>query len=106
MTKTASSSRVFLSDAELVQVLETLDSDFSDISDCDDALYIPEDSGDSEIGENYSIAVLQPPKRNRTSSDLFQWRSGNFIPTVHNFNSENSGISVNAGLSDDSKVFS
>ncbi|KAJ9578379.1 hypothetical protein L9F63_005411 [Diploptera punctata] len=97
MTKMASSSRVFLSDAELVQVLETLDSDLSDISDCDDAVYIPEDNGDSEIEENDSMPVLQPPKRNHGSSDLFQWLSGNFIPTVHNFNSENSGISVNAG---------
>ncbi|KAJ9589276.1 hypothetical protein L9F63_017521, partial [Diploptera punctata] len=55
MTKMASSSRVFLSDAELVQVLETLDSDLSDISDCDDAVYIPEDSGDSEVEENDSM---------------------------------------------------
>ncbi|KAJ9587691.1 hypothetical protein L9F63_018871, partial [Diploptera punctata] len=49
-------------------------------------------SGDSEVEENDSTPVLQPPKRNCGSSDLFQWRSGNFMPTVHNFNSENKGI--------------
>ncbi|KAJ9577647.1 hypothetical protein L9F63_005777, partial [Diploptera punctata] len=68
MTKMASSSRVFLADAELVQVLETLDSDLSDISDCDDAVYIPEDSSDSEVEENDSMPLtIESPVEPLTS---------------------------------------
>ena len=91
-----------LTEDELVEVLENLPSDLSELSDSDSDNYLPENS-DSDSDENNRVDPLEPaPKKLRSDAPL-QWSSGNFTPNVHDFNKGNSGIRVD--LNEHSAVF-
>jgi hypothetical protein len=75
------------SEEELVDVLETLSSDFFELSDSDS------DSSDvCDISTNEPPAAVHKRKRSRSDDFLLQWSDSDFRPTVQ-FNSDDSGIS-------------
>jgi hypothetical protein len=78
---------VYLSDSESEELLG-FSSELS-VSDCN--ILDSVSSGDSEC--NFSREV--PPRKNFQSVPLFGWRYTDFRPTVHEFKSDVSGISVN-----------
>jgi hypothetical protein len=59
-----------------------------------------ESEGDAEeICDNFESDspqhAAQRTKRRRTAGPSFQWQKGNFVPQVHDFDNQNSGISAN-----------
>jgi hypothetical protein len=63
----------------------------SEVSDIESDILDSVSSGDSEC--DFSREV--PPRKNFRSDPLFDWRYTDFRPTVHEFKSDVSGISVN-----------
>ena len=95
-----------LRDEELLDYYDALQSDLSDLSDfeddCDgDAVYNTSAViSDSDSDENDPPAqAASQTKRQRTG---IQWHSGKFVPKIHRFNDEKSGISVD--INDDCTV--
>ena len=86
-----------LTEDELVEVLENLPSDLSELSDSDN--YLPENS-DSDSDENNRVDPLEPAAKKLRGDVPLQWSSGNFTPNVHDFNRDNSGIRVNLSNTD------
>jgi hypothetical protein len=60
-----------------------------------------------EIGDNYENDspqdAAQCTKRRRTASPSLQWQRGNFVPQIHEFDNQNSGILAN--LNENCTVF-
>jgi hypothetical protein len=55
-----------------------------------------ESEGDAEeIGDKYEIIRLMMLCNTKRSASSFQWQRGNFVPQIHNFDNENSGILAN-----------
>lgn len=105
MASASGTSRV-LRDEELLDYYDALQSDLSDLSDfeddCDgDAVYNTSAViGDSDSDENDPPAqAASQTKKQRTG---IQWHSGKFVPKIHRFNDEKSGISVD--INDDCTV--
>lgn len=105
MASASGTSRV-LRDEELLDYYDALQSDLSDLSDfeddCDgDAVYNTSAViSDSDSDENDPPAqAASQTKRRRTG---IQWHSGKFVPKIHRFNDEKSGISVD--INDDCTV--
>jgi hypothetical protein len=92
----------FLDDDELLAEIDALsDNDVSN-SDSESESFGSESEsescaegiGDGDENDPHQDAA-QRTKRRRTSSPLFQWQRGNFVPQVHDFDNQNSGISTN-----------
>jgi hypothetical protein len=79
-----------LSDSESEELLRFS----SELSDSDCNILDSVSSGDSEC--NFSREV--PPRKSFRSDPLFDWRYTDFRPTVHEFKSDVSGISVNCSI--------
>jgi hypothetical protein len=89
-----------LNDSEVLEYLNSLEggelSDFEFESDSDESeignvINRPSDSDESD-SENENVEAPRPTRRQHPHPPLFQWHSGIFTPTVHNFDNSNSGI--------------
>jgi hypothetical protein len=91
----------FLCDDELLAEFDALSDDTSNSESKS------ESEGDAEeICDNFESDspqdAAQRTKR-RTAGLSFQWQKGNFVPQVHDFDNQNSGISAN--LDENCSVF-
>jgi hypothetical protein len=91
-----------LREDELLAVFEDMsESDTSNSeSERDSEREVSESAVDAEdICDNLEIDspedAAQRTKRRRTAGPSFQWQRGNFVPKIHDFANQNSGISAN-----------
>jgi hypothetical protein len=92
----------FLREDEVLAVFEDMsESDIGNSeSECDSEREVSESEVDAEeICHNLEINspenAAQCIKRRRTAGPSLQWQRGNFVPKIHDFANQNSGISAN-----------
>jgi hypothetical protein len=89
-----------LHDDELLAEFEALsDSDTSNSETERESEREVSESEGEEICENFESDspedATQHIKRRRTAGPSFQWQRWNFVPQIHDFDNQNSGISAN-----------
>jgi hypothetical protein len=97
----------FLRDDELLAEFEALSDNDTSNSESESEREVNESESDAEeICDNFESDsprdAAQHTKR-RTAGPSFQWQRGNFVPQIHDFDNQNSGISAN--LDENCSVF-
>ncbi|XP_068112813.1 uncharacterized protein [Hyperolius riggenbachi] len=82
--------RTPLKDEEMLEVINTMESDLSDSEISDPEM----DNGESSDSDPEYRPGQTPMRRNSVESSLFQWQRGDFKAIVHDFDSSTSGIPV------------
>jgi hypothetical protein len=100
----------FLCDDEMLAKFEALsdnDTSNSESESKSEREVNESESEGEEICDNFESDspqdVVQHTKRRRTAGPSFQWQRGNFVPQIHDFDNQNSGILSN--LEENCSVF-
>jgi hypothetical protein len=95
----------FFSDNELLAEFDALSDNDTSNSESESQIESEVKESGSEGGaeeicdkfdsDSHQHAGTQHTKRRQTAGPSFQWQRGNFVPKIHDFANQNSGISAN-----------